>query len=116
MPRKDTQTADLFKAAPLFAALGDPARLAIITRLSGHGPLPTVQLQQSAGVSRQATTKHLQVLENAGLLQSDRVGRDRQWRMHTERFSAARDYLDRIARQWDKRLQRLRAFVEEESD
>ena len=116
MPRKDTQTADLFKAAPLFAALGDPARLAIITRLSGHGPLPTVQLQQSAGVSRQAITKHLQVLENAGLLQSDRVGRDRQWRMHTERFSAARDYLDQIAKQWDKRLQRLRAFVEEESD
>jgi DNA-binding transcriptional ArsR family regulator len=116
MPRKDTQTADLFKAAPLFAALGDPVRLAMITRLSGHGPLPTVQLKQSAGVSRQAITKHLQVLENAGLLHSDRVGRDRQWRMHTERFSAARDYLDLIAKQWDERLHRLRAFVEEKSD
>lgn len=116
MPRKDTQTADLVKAAPLFAALGDPARLAMITRLSGHGPLPTVQLKQSAGVSRQAITKHLQLLENAGLLESDRVGRDRQWRIRTERFSAAREYLDQIAKQWDKRLQRLRAFVEEESD
>jgi DNA-binding transcriptional ArsR family regulator len=116
MPRKDTQTADFLKAAPLFAALGDPVRLAMVTRLSGHGPLPTVQLKQSAGVSRQAITKHLQVLENAGLLQSDRIGRDRQWRMHTERLSAARDYLDQIAKQWDERLQRLRAFVEEESD
>ena len=116
MPRKDTQTADLYKAAPLFAALGDPVRLAMIARLSGHGPLPTVQLTQSAGVSRQAITKHLQVLESAGLLQSDRVGRDRQWRMHTERFSVARDYLEQIAKLWDRRLQRLRAFVEEESD
>ena len=116
MARKNIQTADLFKAAPLFAALGDPVRLAMIKRLCGHGPLPTVQLKQSAGVSRQAITKHLQVLENAGLLQSDRVGRDRQWRVHTERFSVARDYLDQIAKQWDQRLQRLSAFVEEESN
>jgi DNA-binding transcriptional ArsR family regulator len=115
MPRTSAQTADLLKAAPLFAALGDPVRLAMIARLSGHGPLPTVQLKQSAGVSRQAITKHLRVLENAGLLRSDRIGRNRQWRMHEEQLSAARDYLEQISKQWDKRLQRLAAFVEEDS-
>jgi DNA-binding transcriptional ArsR family regulator len=102
-------------AAPLFAALGDPVRLAMIARLSGHGPLPTVQLKQSAGVSRQAVTKHLQVLEGAGLVRSDRVGRDRQWRMQEEQLATARRYLDQISKQWDQRLERLRAFVEGES-
>ena len=116
MTRKDALTADAREAAPLFAALGDPIRLAMITRLSGHGPLPTVELKRSAGVSRQAITKHLQALESAGLLESTRVGRDRQWRMHLERLSAARDYLDEIAKRWDKHLERLRAFVEEEGE
>jgi DNA-binding transcriptional ArsR family regulator len=101
------------KAAPIFSALGDPVRLAIVARLSKEGPLPTIELRQCAGgVSRQGVTKHLQVLEDAGLVESDRVGRDRQWRLQAREFAAMRDYLDWISAQWDKRLERLRAFVE----
>jgi DNA-binding transcriptional ArsR family regulator len=103
---------DLAMAAPLFAALGDPVRLAMLARLCEHGPLPTVSLKHGADVTRQAITKHLQVLEEAGLVSSDRVGRDRQWRLRAQRLATARAYLDRMSAQWDLRLERLRAFVE----
>jgi DNA-binding transcriptional ArsR family regulator len=102
------------KAAPIFSALGDPVRLAIVARLSKDGPLPTLELKQcAAGVSRQGVTKHLQVLEDVGLVESNRVGRDRQWRLQTQRFAAMREYLDWISAQWDERLERLRVFVED---
>jgi DNA-binding transcriptional ArsR family regulator len=102
------------KAAPIFSALGDPVRLAIVARLSKDGPLPTIELKQcAAGVSRQGVTKHLRVLEDVGLVESDRAGRDRQWRLQPEKFAAMRDTLDRISAQWDQRLERLRALVED---
>ena len=109
MLQNDSPTTDMLKAVPLFAALGDPVRLAMIARLSGAGPLATVDLKRDAGVSRQAITKHLHVLENAGLVRSDRVGRDRQWRMRADQIAAARGYLDQISKQWDLRLDRLKA-------
>ena len=103
--------------APIFSALGDPVRLAIVARLCKDGPLPTIKLRQCAGrVSRQGITKHLQVLEDAGLVESDRVGRDRQWRLQAPQFAAIRDYLDWISARWDRRLERLRAFVEGDGD
>jgi len=108
--------ARLRSAVPIFAALGDPVRLAMIARLASCGPLATVELKQESGISRQAATKHLLVLENAGLVTSDRVGRDRQWRMQPKQLSAARDYLDRFSKQWDLRLERLKALVEIESE
>jgi DNA-binding transcriptional ArsR family regulator len=100
-------------AAPIFAALGDPVRLAIVTRLCSDGPLPTIQLKESSGVSRQAVTKHLQILEGTGLVRSDRAGRDRLWRIETRQLDEARKHLELISAQWDARLERLRAFVEE---
>ncbi|HVY16347.1 MAG TPA: helix-turn-helix domain-containing protein [Rhodopila sp.] len=104
------------KAAPIFSALGDPVRLAIVARLSQDGPLPTVALKRCAdGLSRQGVTKHLHVLEDVGLVDSDRIGRDRQWRLRTRQLAAVRDYLDWISAQWDQRLERLRAFVEDGS-
>jgi DNA-binding transcriptional ArsR family regulator len=115
MRHNDVSAADMVKAAPLFAALGDPVRLAMIARLSGDGPLATVDLKREAGVSRQAVTKHLHVLENAGLVRSDRVGRDRQWRMQADQLTTARGCLDQISKQWDLRLERLKAFVEGKS-
>src|ERR1700722_17640048 len=102
------------KAAPIFSALGDPVRLAIVARLSKDGPLPTIELKQCAsGVSRQGVTKHLRVLEEVGLVESDRVGRDRQWRLQPEKFVTMHDTLDRLSAQWDDRLERLRTFVED---
>lgn len=99
-------------AAPVFAALGDPIRLAMVCRLCADGPLPTIRLKQVASVSRQAVTKHLHLLEHAGIVRSERVGRDRLWRIETGELKEVRRYLDQISAQWDATLERLRHFVE----
>lgn len=104
---------DLAGAAPLFAALGDPARLRIVSRLCEHGPLPVVRLAEGAGISRQAISKHLDALSEAGLVHGERHGRERIWRLQPARLNDARHHLDAIAARWDEGLSRLRAMVEE---
>ena len=100
--------------APIFAALGDPYRLSIVARLCEHGPLPTTRLREgSEAVTRQGFTKHLQVLEQAGLLESHRIGRHRQWQLRRERIGQMCDYLRLVSVQWEVRLERLKALVEE---
>ena len=108
------QTSRLTKTAPIFAALGDPVRLAMIARLCRDGPLPTIRLKQGTPVSRQGVTKHLRMLEDAGLVQSQRVGRDRLWQIETRQLTEVRRFLDQISAQWDLTLERLRRFVEDE--
>lgn len=109
-----TPPLQLIRAAPLFAALGDPVRLAMVAQLSRDGPLSTKSLQQGFRVSRQAVTKHLRTLEAAGLVQSQRVGRDRHWQIEMRQLSDVRKYLDQISSQWDSTIERLRRFVEDE--
>ncbi|MGH7604329.1 MAG: ArsR/SmtB family transcription factor [Gemmatimonadaceae bacterium] len=99
-------------AAPLFAALGDDTRLKLIIRLSSGGPGSITQLSAKSSVSRQAVTKHLNVLSKAGLVRSARRGRERVWDLEPRRLVDAQEYLDRISRQWDEALGRLRKFVE----
>lgn len=99
-------------AAPVFAALGDETRLRIVARLCRDGPASISRLTESADVSRQAVTKHLRALEDAGLVCSDRAGRERIWELQPRRLTQVRRYLEQISDQWDSTLQRLRAFVE----
>jgi len=106
------ETADLAHAAPLFAALGDETRLALVDRLGSGGPQSITHLTTGSAVTRQAVTKHLHILADAGLAHDSRRGRERIWALDTEQLDEARRYLDGIARQWDEALERLRAFVE----
>ena len=99
--------------ATVFAALGDPNRLAMVIRLCGDGPLPTVRLKEATNFSRQAVTKHLSLLEKCGLLTSERAGRDRLWKVQPHRLEETRKYLDKISAEWDSTLKRLQRFVEE---
>jgi DNA-binding transcriptional ArsR family regulator len=100
-------------AAPVFAALGDETRLRLVARLSTEGPLSIARLTTGGGVTRQAVTKHLQVLADAGLARSARQGRESIWELDPDKLEEARRYLDHISAQWDEALGRLRAFVEE---
>lgn len=102
----------LTQSAPLFAALGDRVRLRIVQRLCAEGPLSTVSLGVGTGITRQAVTKHLRALTQAGLVEGTR-GRPRVWRLQPRRLEEARESLDRISRQWDAAIDRLRAFVED---
>jgi DNA-binding transcriptional ArsR family regulator len=100
-------------AAPLFAALGDETRLALVERLSVGGPLSIARLTDGVGITRQAVTKHLSVLAEAGLVRDTRRGRERIWALDLERLAEARRSLDQMSQQWDEALKRLKTFVEE---
>jgi DNA-binding transcriptional ArsR family regulator len=71
------------------------------------------RLTAGSKVSRQAVTKHLRVMDEAGLVRSARRGRESIWRLDQQRLEQARQYLDLISKQWDDALERLRQFVEE---
>lgn len=113
-PASSSGAARVKAAAPLFAALGDETRLRLLTRLSSDGPRSITGLAARSPVSRQAITRHLEVLSGAGLVRSSRRGRERIWELTPGRLADAREYLDDISRQWDDVLQRLRSFVEAE--
>ena len=104
--------ARLTKAAPVFAALGDPTRLRVVARLSADGPLSITRLSAGATVTRQAITKHLRVLERAKIVRSVRAGRENLFEFHPEPLNELRSYLDLVSEQWDLALFRLKSFVE----
>jgi DNA-binding transcriptional ArsR family regulator len=99
--------------APVFAALGDPTRLALVATLSDGRPRSVTELSQGAPITRQAVSKHLHVLEAAGLVGSLRAGRETRFAYRPDRIAAARAYLDTVGRQWDAALNRLKAFVQD---
>jgi DNA-binding transcriptional ArsR family regulator len=110
--RKRTAAPRAAANAPAFAALGDPTRLRIVGRLCEGGPASIARLTEGEAVSRQAITKHLSALEEAGLVQSSRDGRERIWELRTRRLAEIRAYLEQISGQWDAALGRLRSMVE----
>ncbi len=101
------------RAAPVFAALGDETRLALVSRLSSEGPLSITRLTSGSSVTRQAVTKHLDVLATAGLVSDVRRGRERIWELEPEQMEAARTYLEHVSKRWDEALDRLKKLVEE---
>jgi DNA-binding transcriptional ArsR family regulator len=71
------------------------------------------RLTEGSRVTRQAITKHLMVMKGSGLVRCTRRGRESVWQLNQKRLEDARCYLDRISRQWDAALQRLRELVED---
>lgn len=96
----------------LFAALGEPTRMALVLRLSDGARLSISALSAAAPISRQALTKHLRVLEDAGVVTSSRSGREMLFELDPQAVRRAGKFLSGIEAQWDERLQRLKRFVE----
>ena len=114
MSRKGrVSAAALRDSAPVFAALGDETRLRLVARLSQRGPQSIARLTEGQPVTRQAITKHLRVLAEAGLARDLRHGRERRWELERRRLDHARRCLDLVSREWDESLARLKAFVED---
>ena len=105
--------ATLREGAPIFAALGDETRLRILSKLAARGSLSITQLTDGEDVTRQAITKHLAVLAEAGLVRDVRRGRERLWKLELATLDHARGCLDVFSRRWDERLARLQALVED---
>lgn len=101
--------------APVFAALGDETRLSIVARLSHGAPQSITQLTEGSKITRQAITKHLRVLEGAGVVRSERTGRETLFKLEPEPLDAAKEYLQRVSEQWDEALARLKSFVDGEA-
>ncbi len=98
--------------APIFAALGDETRLSLVAKLGTGEPQSISQLTEEFKVTRQAITKHLCVLEDAGIVRGVRSGRERLFALETEPLEKVREYLDAVSKQWDEKLARLKKFVE----
>ena len=99
-------------SAAIFAALGDETRLGLVSRLCDEGPLSIARLTGGFDITRQAITKHLRVMEDAGLVRRAQIGRESLWQIETKRLAEAREYLQQISAQWDGALARLKRFVE----
>ena len=106
------RAADVSGSAGIFAALGDETRLRLVARLCKDGPTSITRLAEGFDISRQAITKHLRVMEDAGLVRSMWQGRESVWQLEQKRLAAARRHLQTISSQWDQTLARLKAFVE----
>ncbi len=98
--------------APVFAALGDTTRLKLVSRLGDGQAHSIAQLTDGLELTRQGVTKHLRVLEQAGLVRSSRVGRESRFTYVPEPIEDARSYLDSVSEQWDDALSRLKSFIE----
>jgi DNA-binding transcriptional ArsR family regulator len=100
--------------ARVFAALGDRVRLALLEALADGRPRSIAELAHGLPITRQGVTKHLRVLESAGILAAEQAGRETRFRAEPETLADARDYLARVTEGWDDALQRLKAHVEQE--
>ncbi len=98
--------------ADVFAALGDTTRLGLIAKLCDGESRSIVQLAHNFPLTRQAITKHLCVLEMAGIVRRDRIGRESHYAYVAEPIAEASFYLNQVSEQWDDALSRLKSFVE----
>lgn len=97
--------------AAVFAALGDPTRLGLLTRL-GHGEASLTTLAAGTGITRQAVTKHLDVLARAGLVHDTRRGRERRYRADAAPLTEVSDWLVAWRAQWESSFDRLAEYLE----
>ncbi|HKP23437.1 MAG TPA: metalloregulator ArsR/SmtB family transcription factor [Dongiaceae bacterium] len=99
--------------ALIFAALGDETRLLVLARLSDGHPQSISRLTSGTNLTRQAVTKHLQVLAHAGVVRNVRSGRESLFELEPQPIEDVRNYLDQVSKQWDDALARLKAQVED---
>jgi DNA-binding transcriptional ArsR family regulator len=97
----------------MFAALGDETRLALVKKLCGGEARSISELTSGSKLTRQAVTKHLQVLERVGIVRCIRSGRETLFEFDPRPFADMKEYLEFVSAQWDGALERLQAFVEE---
>lgn len=99
--------------ANVFAALGDETRLRLVAMLCAGGAFSIAQLTANTDITRQAVTKHLQVLADAGLVHDLKVGRERLWQFDPDQLDEARRSLEAIGRQWEQALGKRKIALED---
>ena len=102
----------LNKYAETFAALGDKTRLQLVAELSSGRQQSISTLTECTSLTRQAVTKHLNVLEEVGIVHSTKVGRESLYELDLQPFKSMEEYLEFVSSKWDQALARLKNFVE----
>ena len=102
------------REARIFMALADTNRRRLLSTLARRSPQTATQLARKFSISRQGIMKHLDLLSQAGLVRAQIKGREKRYLLNPGSLRAASDWIDALGRQWDKRLLRLKALVEEE--
>ena len=97
----------------LFHALGDRTRRAMLDRLS-RGPLSVSALAAPLGITLTAVAQHLEILEECGLAQTEKLGRVRTCRIHPLGFDALEQWIRDHRTLWERKLDRLGALLEED--
>lgn len=98
--------------ASVFAALGDPTRLAIVQRLA-EGEASVQELAEPFDISAPAISRHLKVLEQAGLISRGRDAQFRPCRLEREKLEEIRDWTKRMRRFWDESFDRMDDYLDE---
>jgi len=98
---------------PVFAALADPTRRSVLSRLALHGAASATSLAKDLPVTRQAVVQHLSVLAAAGLTAARRHGREVRHAVRPEALNAAAAWMTHVAGQWDERLAAIAEIAEE---
>jgi len=98
-----------------FAALGDPTRLAILSRLATEGDMTVQEIASPFAMSLPAISQHLKVLERAGLITRGRDGQKRPCQLRPDRLAEARQWLDHTRQAWEARFDRLEIFLQTSS-
>ena len=99
--RRRSSAARLQVRAPVFAALGDETRLSLVAKLCGGQPHSISQLTEGSKLTRQAITKHLRVLERAGMVHRIHEGRESLFEFDPEPIEETKKYLDFVSQQWE---------------
>jgi DNA-binding transcriptional ArsR family regulator len=111
--KRHSRSGVLKARASVFAALGDATRLSVLVKLTSGRPQSISRLTIGTKLTRQAVTKHLRVLEGAGVVRCVRSGRESRFELETKPLDDVREYLGEVSKQWDNALARLKSFVEE---
>lgn len=110
---RDRRVRHVGGSAPIFAALGDETRLTLLMKLGDGSLLSITRLTRGTSLTRQAITKHLRVLQEAGFVRGVRRGRENLFQLERKPLAEASDALGEISQQWDAALARLKEYVED---
>ena len=102
-------------AGAVFGALADPTRRYVVRCLAEGGPVTATELAERLPITRQAVTKHLAALHDAGLVERAKEGRETRYRLTPDPFTDAMTWMTEVGAGWDRRLVALRTKVEARS-
>ena len=99
----------------IFTALADPTRRDLLVNLAENSPRTATQLAEGYDISRQGILKHLNILEEAGLVAVYQKGREKRYTLTPEPLGDIDEWIKKLSAKWDQRLLRLKAMLESET-